>query len=92
MENTKMYVVAEVGYEALFEAMVAQAEADMAKAKTDAQVARVMMQTVPFDADTYAKGKSKMDNALKLHRDAQDGLSDWLKVLKVLDIADAIIR
>lgn len=31
MENTKNYVVAEVGFEALFEAMVAQAEADMKK-------------------------------------------------------------
>jgi len=31
MENTRNYVVAEVGYEALFEAMVAQAETDMQK-------------------------------------------------------------
>ena len=90
MEN-KTYVVAEVGYEALFEAMVAQAEADIAKAKADAQVAIAMMQSVPFDANTYAKGKSKMDNALRLQRDAKDGLAEWLKVLKVLDIADAVI-
>ena len=30
MENTRNYVVAEVGFEALFEAMVTLAEADMA--------------------------------------------------------------
>ena len=62
MENTKTYVVAEVGFEALFEAMVAQAEADMAS-----------------------------KNA-RLAEDAKQGLTEWLKVLKVLDIADAIIR
>ena len=59
MENTKNYVVAEVGYEALFEAMIAQAEADMEKEN--------------------------------LAQDARQGLADWLKVLKVLDIADAVI-
>ena len=59
MENTKNYVVAEVGFEALFEAMVAQAEADMEKEN--------------------------------LAQDARQVLSDWLKVLKVLDIADAVI-
>ena len=62
MENTKIYVVAEVGFEALFEAMVAQAEADMAS-----------------------------KNA-RLAEDAKQGLAEWLKVLKVLDIADAVIR
>ena len=62
MENTKMYVVAEVGYEALFEAMVKQAEKDMTS-----------------------------KNA-RLADDAKKGLADWLKVLKVLDIADVVIR
>ena len=59
MKNTKNYVIAEVGYEALFEAMVAQAEVDMEKKN--------------------------------LAQDAKQGLADWLKVLKVLDIADAVI-
>ena len=62
MENTNVYVVAEVGFEGLFEAMVAQAERDMVS-----------------DNETLAQ-------------DAKQGLAEWLKVLKVLDIADAIIR
>ena len=62
MKNTMNYVVAEVGFEGLFEAMVAQAERDMVS-----------------DNETLAQ-------------DAKDGLVEWLKVLKVLDIADAIIR
>ena len=61
MENTKNYVIAEVGFEGLFEAMVALAESDM---------------------------KSKNET---LATDAKQGLAEWLKVLKVLDIADAII-
>lgn len=60
--ETKMYVVAEVGFEALFEAMVTLAEADMAS-----------------------------KNA-RLAEDAKAGLTEWLKVLKALDIADAVIR
>lgn len=62
MENTNSYVVAEVGFEGLFEAMIAQAERDMVS-----------------DNETLAQ-------------DAKQGLAEWLKVLKVLDIADAIIR
>ena len=88
MDN-RTYVVAEVGYEALFEAMVAQAEADIAKAEADAVVALEMMRH--GDAKAYAKGKTKMDNARKLRNDAKDGLTEWLKVLRVLDIADAVI-
>lgn len=91
MEN-KGYVLNGVGFGALFEAMIAQAEADIARANTDAKVAIIMMQSVPFNADTYAKGKSKMNNALELQRDAKDGLAEWLTVLRKLDIADAIIR
>ena len=61
MENTKNYVVAEVGFEGLFEAMVAQAEHDMTS-----------------------------DNA-SLAEDAKQGMQEWLKVLRSLDIADTII-
>ena len=61
MENTNAYVVAEVGFEGLFEAMVAQAERDMTSANAT------------------------------LVQDAKTGLAEWLKVLKVLDIADAVI-
>lgn len=62
MENTNSYVVVEVGFEGLFEAMVKQAEKDMTS-----------------------------KNA-RLADDAKKGLADWLKVLKILDIADAVIR
>lgn len=62
MENAKVYVVAEVGFEALFEAMVTLAEADI---------------------------KSKNENE---KQDAMQGLQEWLKVLRTLDIADAIIK
>ena len=61
MENTKNYVVAEVGFEGLFEAMVAQAEHDMT-------------------SDTA-----------RLAEDAKQGMQEWLKVLRSLDIADTII-
>lgn len=62
MENKMNYVVAEVGFEGLFEAMVALAESDM-----------------------------KKDNEA-LATEAREGLTEWLTVLKRLDIADAIIR
>ena len=62
MENANAYVVVEVGFEGLFEAMVKLAEKDMTS-----------------------------KNA-KLAEDARQGLTDWLKVLKALDIADAVIR
>ena len=62
IENTNSYVVVEVGFEGLFEAMVKQAEKDMTR-----------------------------KNA-RLADDAKKGLADWLKVLTVLDIADAVIR
>lgn len=61
MENTRNYVVAETGFEGLFEAMVAQAERDMTS-----------------------------ENVM-LAQDAREGLTEWLTVLKKLDIADAII-
>lgn len=60
MDNN--YVVVEmVGFEGLFNAMVAQAERDMSS--DDARFAD----------------------------DARSGLADWLKVLRTLDIADAVI-
>lgn len=90
MENTKMYVVAEVGYEALFEAMVAQAEADIASAKTKMEIAWQMANTQ--DDRQIKKAEAIAEKAEKLQADAKQGLADWLKVLKVLDIADAVIR
>ena len=90
MENTKMYVVAEVGYEALFEAMVAQAEADIANAKTKMEIAWQMANTQ--DDRQIKKAEAIAEQAEKLQADAKKGLADWLKVLKVLDIADAVIR
>ena len=61
MENTMNYVVAEVGFEGLFNAMVAQAERDMTSEN------------------------------VTLAQDAREGLSEWLTVLRKLDIADAVI-
>lgn len=84
MENTKNYVVAEVGFEALFEAMVAQAEADIAKAEAIAQ-------ELANKAEVKRKDALLLAQAQELAQDAKQGLADWLKVLKVLDIADAII-
>lgn len=84
MENTKTYVVAEVGYEALFEAMVAQAEADIAKAEAVAQ-------ELANKAEVKRKDALLLAQAQELAQDAKQGLADWLKVLKVLDIADAVI-
>lgn len=84
MENTKTYVVAEVGYEALFEAMVAQAEADIAKAEAIAQ-------ELANKAEVKRKDALLLAQAQGLAEDAKKGLADWLKVLKVLDIADAVI-
>lgn len=84
MENTKTYVVTEVGYEALFEAMVAQAEADVAKAEAVAQ-------ELANKAEVKRKDALLLAQAQELAQDAKQGLADWLKVLKVLDIADAVI-
>lgn len=89
MENTKNYVVAEVGYEALFEAMIAQAEADIASAKTKMEIAWQMANTQ--DDRQIKKAEAIAEQAEKLQADAKQGLADWLKVLKVLDIADAVI-
>lgn len=89
MENTKMYVVAEVGYEALFEAMVAQAEADIAKAEAIKNEIANRDCTVQAEAD--ASKSLRLARAEALAEDAKQGLADWLKVLKVLDIADAVI-
>lgn len=90
MENTKMYVVAEVGYEALFEAMIAQAEADIAKAEAMKNEIKNRDCTVQAEAD--ASEALRLARAEALARDAKTGLAEWLKVLKVLDIADAVIR
>jgi len=90
MENTKMYVVAEVGYEALFEAMVAQAEADIAKAEAIKNEIANRDCTVQAEADVSEA--LRLARAEALAQDAKTGLADWLKVLKVLDIADAVIR
>ena len=84
MENTKNYVVAEVGFEALFEAMVAQAEADIAKAEAVAQ-------ELANKAEVKRKDALLLAQAQELAQDAKQGLADWLKVLKVLDIADVVI-
>lgn len=84
MENTKNYVVAEVGYEALFEAMVAQAEADIAKAEAVAQ-------ELKNKTEIKRKDTLLLEQAQELAEDAKQGLTDWVKVLRTLDIADAII-
>ena len=90
MENTKMYVVAEVGYEALFEAMIAQAEADIAKAEAMKNEIENRDCTVQAEVDTSEA--LRLAQAEALAQDAKTGLADWLKVLKILDIADAVIR
>lgn len=89
MEN-RTYVVVEVGYEALFEAMVAQAEADIAKAEAMKNEIANRDYTVQAEAD--ASEALRLARAEALAQDAKKGLVDWLKVLKVLDIADAVIR
>lgn len=85
MENTKNYVVAEVGYEALFEAMVAQAESDIARAEAVAQELANKTEVKRKDALLLAQ-------AQELAKDARQGLVEWIKVLRTLDIADAVIR
>lgn len=75
MEN-KNYVVAEVGFEGLFEAMVALAEADMQKACETMRKAQTVKD--------FEKGEA-------LLLEARGGINEWLKVLRKLDIADAII-
>lgn len=89
MENTKMYVVAEVGFEALFEAMVAQAEADIAKA--EAMKNEITNRDCTVQAEADASEALRLARAEALAQDAKQGLTDWLKLLKILDIADAII-
>ena len=85
----KNYVVAEVGFEALFEAMVAQAEADIANAKMKMEIAWQMADTQDDEQITKAEAIAK--KAEKLQADAKQGLADWVKVLRTLDIADAVI-
>ena len=85
----KNYVVAEVGFEALFEAMVAQAEADIANAKMNMEIAWQMADTQDDEQITKAEAIAK--KAEKLQADAKQGLADWVKVLRTLDIADAVI-
>ena len=84
MENTKNYVVVEVGYEALFEAMVTQAEVDIARAEAVAQ-------ELANKTEVKRKDTLLLAQAQELAQDAKQGLTDWLKVLKVLDIADTVI-
>lgn len=76
MENTMNYVVAEVGFEGLFNAMVAQAEADMKKA------CEIMKESTTVK--DFEKGET-------LLIEARGGINEWLTVLRKLDIADAVI-
>ncbi len=76
MENTMNYVVAEVGFEGLFNAMVAQAEADMKKA------CEIMKESTTVK--DFEKGET-------LLIEAREGINEWLTVLRKLDIADAVI-
>lgn len=89
MENTNIYVVAEVGFEGLFEAMVAQAEADIAKA--EAMKNEIANRDCTVQAEADASEALRLARAEALAQDAKQGLAEWLKVLKVLDIADAVI-
>lgn len=84
MENTKNYVIAEVGFEGLFEAMVAQAEADVARAE-------VVAQEIAKKAEVKRKDALLLAQAQELAEDAKQGLAEWLIVLRKLDIADAVI-
>lgn len=86
----KNYVVVDTGYEALFEAMVLQAEADIENAKIKMEVAWQMAYTQ--DDKQLTKAEAIAKKAEKLQADAKQGLAEWLKVLRVLDIADAVIR
>lgn len=87
MENTKNYVVAEVGYEALFEAMVAQAEADIETGKKKIETANKIKAS--GHNLNHVEPLRKAGDALI--EDAMRGLADWVKVLRTLDIADAVI-
>lgn len=87
MENTKNYVVAEVGYEALFEAMVAQAEADIETGKKKIETANKI--EASGHNLNHVEPLRKAGDALI--EDAMRGLADWVKVLRTLDIADAVI-
>lgn len=89
MENTRNYVVAEVGFEALFEAMVAQAEADIAKA--EAMKNEIANRDCTVQAEADASEALRLARAEALAQDAKAGLAEWLMVLRKLDIADAII-
>ena len=89
MENTMNYVVAEVGFEGLFEAMVAQAEADIVKAEAIKNEIANRDCTVQAEADTSEA--LRLARAEALAQDAKTGLAEWLTVLRKLDIADAVI-
>lgn len=89
MENTNAYVIVEVGFEGLFNAMVAQAEADIAKA--EAMKNEIANRDCTVQAEADASEALRLARAEALAQDAKDGLTDWLKLLKALDIADAII-
>lgn len=90
MENRINYVVAEVGFEGLFEAMVAQAEADIAK--VEAMKNEIAKRDCTVCAEFDAREALRLASAEAIAQDARDGLTEWLTVLKRLDIADAIIR
>lgn len=84
MEN-KGYVLNGVGFGALFEAMVAQAEADIARAEVVAQKLATKTEVKRKDALLLAQAQG-------LAQDAREGMTEWLTVLRRLDIADAIIH
>lgn len=88
MENTKNYVIAEVGFEALFEAMVAQAEADIETGKKKIETAK-RIEASGHNLN-HVEPLRKAGDALI--EDAMRGLADWVKVLRILDIADAVIK
>lgn len=90
MENTKNYVINGVGFEALFEAMIAQAEADIAKVEAIKNKIAKRDCTVCAEFDT--REALRLASAETIAQDAREGLTEWLTVLKRLDIADAIIR
>ena len=87
MENTRNYVVAEVGFEGLFEAMVALAEADIQAGKKKIETANRIEAT----GHNLKHVKPLREHGEAMVNEAREGLAEWLTVLRKLDIADAII-
>lgn len=88
MENTKTYVIAEVGYEALFEAMVVLAEADIQAGKKKIETANRIEAT----GHNLKHVKPLREHGEAMVNEAREGLNEWLTLLRRLDIADAVIR